>query len=84
MEPDQRTGSSGRPTRAKDEGDVVVFTKAEMKEFIRVAGRPWHNRRKKISLKRVRALMDIGFSYRQIAKIYRTSETTIRRRLRGE
>lgn len=84
MEPDRRTKPSGRPVPRRDGGDTVVFTKAEIKEFLRIAGKPWHDRKKKISLKRVKALRELGFSIKQVAKIYRTSETTIRRRLKGE
>jgi hypothetical protein len=84
MKSDSGTKPSGRAVPHKDGGDSVVFSKAEMKEFVRVAGKPWHHRRKKISLKRVKALRALGFSIKQVARIYRTSETTIRRRLKGE
>ena len=78
------TERSDRPAQGKDRRETIEFTKKEMKEFIRVAGVPWFNRRKKISLKRVEALRKKGFSIRQIAKIYRTSDSTIRRRLKGK
>ena len=84
MASDCGTETSGRPSRAKDGRDSCEITKDEMREYIRIAGKPWHHRRKKIPLKRVRALLDSGFSVRQVALIYHTSEATIRRRLSGK
>lgn len=83
MASDRGTRTSGKQSQARDGRDPCEITKDEMREYIRIAGRPWHHRKKKISLKRVRALMDLGFSVRQVALIYKTSETTIRRRLKG-
>lgn len=84
MTPDQDTETSGRPADARDGQNPVVISPDEMKEYIRIAGKPWHHRKKKIPLKRVRALREAGFSIRQTAKIFHTSETTIRRRLGGK
>jgi DNA invertase Pin-like site-specific DNA recombinase len=73
-----------KPARAKDGRETIEFSKKEMKEFIRVAGVPWFNRRKRIPRKRIEALRNAGFSIRQIAKIYGTSDSTVRRRIKGK
>jgi len=62
----------------------VEISKEEMRDYIKTTGVPWYPRRKKIPLERVNALREAGFSLRQVAKIYRTSEATIRRRLEGK
>jgi hypothetical protein len=84
MASDRGTKTSERPVRGKDGRNSCEITKDEMREYIKIAGQPWHNRRKKIPLGRVKILREAGFSLKQVAKIYRTSETTIRRRLKGE
>jgi hypothetical protein len=84
MTSDQVTETSGRPPQARDERNPAVISPEEMKEYIRLVGKPWHHRKKKIPIRRVKALKEAGFSLRQVAKIYGTSETTIRRRLHGK
>lgn len=79
-----RTERSDKPVQGKDRRKTIEFSKKEMKEFIRVAGVPWFNRRKRIPRRRIEALRNAGFSIRQIAKIYRTSDSTIRRRIKGK
>jgi len=78
------TERSVKPARAKDGRETIEFSNKEMKEFIRVAGVPWFNRRKRIPRKRIEALRNAGFSIRQIAKIYGTSDSTVRRRIKGK
>jgi hypothetical protein len=75
---------SGRPVQGNDGRDDVEISKGEMRDLVKITGVPWHRSRKKISLKRVNALREAVFSLRQVAKIYKTSEATIRRRLEGK
>ncbi len=84
MTADVSSKSSGRPAHRKDGRDLTVISAEEMKKYVKIAGKPWHHRKKKISLKRVKALRSAGFSIRQIAKIYHTSDSTVRRRTKGE
>lgn len=83
MTSDHDSETSGRPTQARDERNPAVISPEEMREYIRLVGKPWHHRKKKISIRRVKALKEAGFSTRQVAKLFHTSETTIRRRLKG-
>lgn len=73
---------SGKQSRSKDGRNVAEISKEELKEIIRKVGRPWHDRRRKISVRRVKSLREVGFSLRQISRLYGVSEATIRRRLK--
>ena len=77
-----RCERSGRPSKHKDGRDKPGITEDELKEIIQRVGRPWHNRKRRISVKRVKSLRKLGFSLRQIARLYNVSEATIRRRLK--
>lgn len=84
MAPSGGSETSRRPSRKKVERDPAIISAEDMRKYIKVAGKPWFNRRKKVSLKRVEALRSAGFSIRQIARIYKTSDSTIRRRIKGD
>ena len=59
------------------------ITGQELQKVIAQVGRPWHNRRKPISVWKIRALRQFGFSYRQVGKVFGVSASTIKRRLKG-
>jgi DNA-directed RNA polymerase specialized sigma subunit len=78
-----RSERSAKRSQREDERNMTEITDEELKKIIQKVGRPWHRRKRRISVKRVKSLREQGFSLRQIARWYDVSEATIRRRLKG-
>ena len=84
MDYDLVSKPSGRRTRRKDELSPNAICREEFREIVKKVGRPWHNRRKRVNMKRVNALRQMGFSLRLIGKLYGLSESSMRRQVKGE
>lgn len=73
---------NGRMKLHKGSFTPRVLSKEDLREIRRKVGAPWHDRRRRIPVWKIKALRQCGYSYRQVGRVFNVSGSTIRRRIR--